>query len=356
MLRRPARNLFHAALLALVGMFLTQCATVGYYAQSVGGQLELLDRRRPIDELLRDPDTDSALRERLRLVKRLRRFASEALGLPENDSFRSYADLERPYVVWNVFAAPEFSLEPKRWCFPLVGCLAYRGYFARDDAMRFGGRLRAQGYDVYVAGVSIYSTLGWFDDPMLNTIVDWPEPRLAGVIFHELAHQRLYQRGATAFNESFAMTVEQEGVRRWMKARARGEALCAYRAERQRDQAFVGLVMRTRAQLARLYAKKLSPDAVRERKASILLQMRTTYRDLRARWDGYAAYDRWMNGPLNNAKLASVATYHQYVPAFRALLAREEGDLEAFYAAAEVLAELPEAQRRVRLEALAAIE
>jgi predicted aminopeptidase len=348
------RHLIILALLGACAGLLQGCTTLAYYAQSANGEMQVLAKRQPISTLIANPDTRPHLRARLELARRMRNFASRELALPDNASYRSYADLHRPYVVWNVFAAPRFSLQPKRWCFPFTGCVAYRGYFARDDAERFAAALRRRHYDVYVAGIPAYSTLGWFSDPLLNTVINWPEPDLAGLIFHELAHQKLYVRGDTAFNESFAVTVEREGVRRWMRAHGTPGAYREYLAEKRRDRAFVRLVMTTRTRLQALYASHQSTQELAARKRAVFLCMRADFQRLKSRWGGYRGYDRWMMTPLNNAKIASVATYEQYVPAFRALLRREHGDFKRFYAAARAIGELPTEQRHARLRTLMA--
>lgn len=329
------------------------CSNLGYYAHSLGGQYEVLSKRRPIDEVIRDPDTEPALREKLHAVLAIRRFASEALALPDNDSYRSYTDLGRPYVVWNVFATPEFSLEPVQWCFPLLGCVVYRGYFSEDQARAFARRLAAEGKDTYVAGIAAYSTLGWFDDPVLNTVLNRPLPDVAGLIFHELAHQRLYIKNDTAFNESFAMTVELEGTRRWLQATAAANQYAAYRERKRRREQFVQLLLRYRERLKTLYASTSDTAVLRAKKAAAFAELRRDYARLkREQWGGYAGYDRWFAQELNNAHLVSVGTYHRYVPAFQALLRRKDGDFQAYYEAAEALGEMEPAARRRALARL----
>lgn len=314
--------------------------------------MEVLNKRRAVEGMLDDPGTSPQLRQRLARALEIRAFAAEALALPDNLSYRSYADLERPFVVWNVFAAPPYSLEPLRWCFPFVGCVAYRGYFAHTDAQAFAAKLRDLGYDVFVGPVPAYSTLGWFEDPLLNTMIHWPEPELAGLLFHELAHQVLYVAGDTAFNESFATAVEREGVRRWMKATAQEHAYDEYLRRRQFESQFINLVLTTRTRLQALYATGSDPEVVRARKQQTFAHMRARYLTLRASWQGYGRYDAWMEQDLNNAQLASVAAYHRYVPAFQKLLARYDDDLPAFYTAAARLGAMPMARRHAALQAL----
>jgi predicted aminopeptidase len=331
---------------------LAGCAGVRYYADSAAGELDLLMRSRPLAEVVADPHTSASLRHKLKRVIRIRDFASRELGLPDNDSYRSYADLERPYVVWNVFAAPLLSIKPEQWCFPIVGCVAYRGYFEHARAERFAAGLRRKGLDVYVAGVPAFSTLGWFDDPVLNTVIDLPEEYLAGLIFHELAHQLYFIKGDTPFNESFATAVELEGSRRWFAAEGDAARARAYRKQKARDDQVVALIMDYRERLARIYAAA-KPDAWKlAAKRRTFTDLKRSYGKLKQSWGGYAGYDRWFAQDLNNATLASVGAYHQYVPAFQALLKDCGGKLECFYAEVKRIGSLPAARRHAVLDAL----
>jgi predicted aminopeptidase len=348
--RRWALLAVAAGAIAAVG----GCATFSYYGQAVRGHLDLMNRTRPIEAQLADPKTPPELREKLARVMEIREFASRELGLPENGSYRAYADLERPYVVWNVFAAPEFSVEPRTSCFPIVGCVSYRGYYADGDAEAFAAGLRKEGYDVFVYGVPAYSTLGWFDDPVLNTFVRYPDAELARLVFHELAHQLVYVKGDTMFNESFAAAVEEEGVRRWMAKHATERERAAYAELRTRRAEFVQLMLHYRARLEAFYRAPLPVDEKRAGKARLLAEMGADYRALKAeRWGGWPGYDRWFGKGVNNAQLASVATYEELVPAFRALLAREGGDMARFYGAVQALARLDKSAREAELAALA---
>lgn len=328
------------------------CANFGYYLQSVSGQLELWGRERAIDDVLADPLTPAPLKRKLGTVQRIREFASRELGLPDNASYRRYADLERPYAVWNVFATPELSVTPVRWCFLFAGCVSYRGYFSKAEAERFAASLAARRYDVFVGGVPAYSTIGWFSDPVLNTFIRYPEAELARIIFHELAHQVVYVRDDTAFNESFAVTVEREGVRRWLEREGMREQRSAFELKQGRREAFTALVARYRDKLDALYRSREAEARKRAGKAELFRAMQEEYRQLKAGWSGYNGFDRFFAQPPNNALLASVAIYTRMVPEFQALLAREGGDLPRFYDAVKRLAGLPREERARELARL----
>ena len=349
------RALALAAALALGGCSAMEAAE--YYWQGTAGQMEILARAAPIPDVIGASD-DAALRARLARVQEIRAFASRELGLPDNASYTKYADVGRPYVVWNVFAAPELSLAPRQWCFPVAGCVNYRGYFSEADARAEAARLAAAGDDVWVSGVPAYSTLGWFDDPVLSTFVRWPEVEVARMVFHELAHQVVYVRDDSEFNESFAAAVEEAGARRWLAAQ-RDPALDAQfaRSERLRA-AFRDLTTAARAQLAAVYASDV-PDAEKRRaKAAAFAAMRDGYERAKAGEPGLAGYDRWFAGLAgtgpNNASIASVALYTGQLPAFRALLAEAGDDLPRFYAKVADLARMPREERHVALAAAAA--
>jgi predicted aminopeptidase len=316
-----------------------------YLLQSAQGQLSLMSKRQPIVGVIDKPTTSPALRTQLEAVTSIRDFASRELSLPDNGSYRTYADVGRRYVVWNVVAAPEFSVEPKRWCYPVVGCVAYRGYFVEDRARRFAAGLPAKGFDVMVGGVAAYSTLGHFDDPILNTMMGWNDVELAAIIFHELTHQMLYLPNDASFNEALATTVEDEGVRRWLKQQGRDQDLAQYSIQRQRYLEVIALMNRTRAQLRALYASGLAPDLMRARKRVAFEELRESYAVLRALWGGRAPFDAWFAGDINNAHLASVATYFDCVPGFERQLKAVDGSLPAFYRRVRELAKLDQSQR-----------
>ena len=335
-------------------LILSGCTELGYYRQAAAGQWALLRACRPVSAVLADPTTSSELRQRLETAQSLRAFASTELALPDHGSYQRYADLGRPWVVQNVFAAPELSLEPRRWCFPLIGCLSYRGYFDAKAAQRLAKKLRANGDDVYVADISAYSTLGWFDDPLLSTFIDWPIGRLADLIFHELAHQRLYVAGDTEFNEAFATAMGRLGAERWLAQHGTAYEREEYAVDLHRREQFLQLTADTREQLAAVYASSHDVATKRAEKRAILARLYQRYRELKRDWGGYAGYDRWFDQDLNNAKLAGVATYYQQVPAFLALFEQEGRDFAAFQRAAAMIGELPPSERATRLHALSA--
>jgi len=341
-----------AAIVFASASLVAGCSTVGYYSQAIDGQLTILARRQPIAEVIADPATTPELKQKLQHVVAMRRFAVDSLDLPDNASYTSYVDLERSYVVWNVFAAPEFSLTPLQWCYPVAGCVSYRGYFSEDDANRFADKLASDGNEVYVAGISAYSTLGWFHDPLLNTMLTRSEASLAGTLFHELAHQRLYARGDTAFNESFATTVELEGVRQWLQKNGREGQYTGYQTTLERKLQFIALVQDAREKLKTLFATDMPDQQKRKGKEEIYVELKQDYRQLREQWGGYTGYDAWFARDLNNAHLVPIGSYYDYVPAFQALLNRHHGNLKAFYESAEKLAELNPGARHEALEQL----
>ena len=340
------------ALLALACLG-SGCSTLGYYGQAAGGHLDLLQRSRAVAEWLADADTPEALRARLQLSQRMRDFASSELGLPDNRSYRRYADLQRSAVVWNVVAAPELSLTLKTWCFPLLGCVGYRGYFSREPAEAEAAQLKAEGWEASVYGVPAYSTLGWTNwmggDPLLNTFLHWPEGELARLIFHELAHQVAYSADDTMFNESFATAVERIGGRRWLETHATPAARAEYEALEQRRRAFRQLTAGYGAALRKLYESPLPDSDKRTRKAELMAALRADYQQLKTGpWGGFAGYDGWM-ARANNASLGLQAAYDELVPAFERLFARQGSDFPRFYAEVRRLAALPKAQRTEQL-------
>jgi len=339
--------LLRRLILLVAAVALSGCEMAAYYLQAAGGHLELVASTQPVARVLADPQTPALLRERLESATRIRDFASRALALPDNGSYRGYADLGRPYAVWNVVAAPEFSLSPVQSCFPVAGCVSYRGWYSKERAEAHAARLRAEGHDVLVQGVPAYSTLGWFDDPLLSTFIRYPDLDLARLVFHELAHQVAYAKDDSTFNESFAVAVEREGLRRWLRDSGREAETQRLVEAEQRARDFAALMGGARSSLEALYRTRLAPDELRRRKQEAFDTLVRDYETLkRERWNGYAGYDRYLlETPPNNALLAIFATYTQKVGAFERLLAEEGGDLARFYARVAALAAQDRAAR-----------
>jgi predicted aminopeptidase len=339
---------FRALLVSAAALVLSGCGSL-YVAQAARGQLQILNAREPIRKVIADPRTDAQLRRRLEEVQAAREFAWRELALPNNKSYTAYADLDREFVVWSVVATPEFSVEPREWCFPFVGCVAYRGYFREKSAEEFAQSLRDEGFDAIVGGVPAYSTLGKFNDPILNTMMSYGDDELASIMFHELSHQVIYIQDDTAFNEAFAVTVEQEGLARWLKSRGRADQLVRYQKRRERQSEGLAVVRRYRTELAALYASGIAADVMRSRKATVFARLVEELKALDARYSVKSGIvDDLEDGP-NNARLASIATYYDCVPGFEKLLASVDHDLPRFYAAAADLVKLSRAERRARM-------
>lgn len=343
--------------LLLLGLpLLTACESLGYYSQAVRGQLFLLSNQRPLDELIESDKTDDALRQRLLLVQEIRQFAEQKMQLPVDDSYSEFVQLPHRFVVWNVFAAPELSLEPLRWCYPVVGCVSYRGYFAERDAVEKARQLQAAGNDVYVGGVEAYSTIGWFDDPVLSSFINRNDLKLAELLFHELAHRQLYAKGQTDFNESFATAVALQGLQDWLASTdtvasndRHSEIFATHLEGQRRHRALMDLLMAARKKFVALYDSDISDAQKRAGKQRLFTQLQQDYAQFKREWQGYAGFDRYMNEQMNNAKLSSVASYNRWVPAFRQLWLDYKGDWKAFYQASEALAELEKDQRQAAL-------
>lgn len=348
--RRLARTtLFRIVLVTLAVSTLSGCGTM-YVTQAALGEWHVMRARRPIDDVVLDKSTPASVREELFRVREAREFASHVLKLPDNRSYRTYADIHRAFVVWNVVATPEFSVAPLRWCFPVAGCVAYRGYFSERKARDFAAGLAVKGYDVAVGGVPAYSTLGKFADPVLSTMLGYGPNELAATIFHELAHQLLYVKNDTEFNEAFATTVEEEGLRRWLEQRGAPGEMAVHHRQRERGLEFIALFSHTRDKLARLYASGQSPVQMRPQKQAILKQLGVDLSGLERRLRVRSpVYDDWIAKGLNNAELTSLATYYDCMPGFERLLEEQGGDLPRFYVAARELSKLPRAERHDKL-------
>lgn len=343
---QPVRYVLLRACAVATLMMLQGC----YYMQAIGGHMNVMQNRRPISEILADPEVSAELKNRLATVEEARRFAIDELFLPDNDSYRSYADLDRDYVVWNVFATPEFSLEPRQWCFPVAGCVAYRGYFARDDAEFKAESLERSGYDAAVVGVAAYSTLGRFADPVLNTMMHWSDAQLVAVVFHELAHQVLYVKGDSRFNESFATAVADVGIRRWLTKRDEQQGLDRYRRSRALQRALVERVESGKIDLARLYDSGLEAETMRREKRLILDRLSQDIAELTGQGD--ASNVGTLAAPLNNAGLVSMGLYQGWSGAFRNIYDECAGELRCFYDRSQELAELSHEERFARMTML----
>jgi predicted aminopeptidase len=337
---------------------LTGCANLGYYWQSVSGHLKLMGAAKPIDDWLQEPQTPQRIRDKLALAKRIRTYASSELKLPDNPSYHRYADLHRTAAVWNVTAAPTYSLELKTWCFPVTGCVGYRGYYDEAAARAEASELTQQGWEANAYPVTAYSTLGYMNwlggDPLLSTFIGYPEGELARIIFHELAHQVVYAKNDTMFNESFATAVERLGGTRWLETQADDVARREYAAFDARRREFRELSRVTRVRLKAVYdTPDLGTEVREQRKREVMDQFRAEYAQMKARstedparWRGY---DRWVAN-ANNAFFGSQAAYDELVPAFEALYRRNGGDWQRFYDAVRQLAALPKDERHRQLK------
>ncbi|NKC12383.1 MAG: aminopeptidase [Gammaproteobacteria bacterium] len=329
------------------------CSTLAYYGQAIAGHVEVMHARRPLQQVIDDPTTVKTVREKLVLASKARQFAVRELGLPDNGSYSTYADLGRRFVVWNVVATPEFSFSPKQWCYPFTGCLAYRGFYRRADAKAQAERLRAAGFDVTTGGVRAYSTLGWFSDPVLSTMLEPARPYLAGVIFHELTHEHIYVQGDSKFNESLATFVEHEGTQRWLVEQADDVLRQRHHGRLKRRQQFLLLVERYQQRLRRLYRSPVSQQQMRLDKTQLFAAMRDDYHRLSSHWSEPGAYARFFDEDLNNARLASVATYFEWLPAFARLFDEVGGNFPRFYERCAALAKMSMEERHRRMNALA---
>jgi len=334
-------------LLLIVAIFsLVQgCSSISYYWEKVQGHSEILNNQRPIKEVIADSKTKLETRQRLINAEKARNFASQVLKLPDNDSYKNYVDIDRDYVVWTVVATPAYSIKPKQWCFLIVGCLSYRGYFSKQSAEEFAADLKKKNMDVYISGTKAYSTLGWFDDPLLSSMLYKSEANLVGIIFHELAHQQMYVEDDTAFNEGFASTVELLGIKAWFEQMNNKKGYAEYQLAKQRDKEFKQLLNKTRLKLKALYELSLTNEKKRQEKKLLFVKLKNDYAALKKQWNGYGGYDAWMSKDLNNAHLALVATYNDWIPAFKALFKKLNYQFKDFYKEVQVLADKPKQQR-----------
>lgn len=337
----------------LTGILLCSCSTVHFYSQAVAGQVEMMQKARPVAQVIVSPKTKPLLKQKLATVSDILSFAASQMHLPAKGQYDRYSDLGRSHVVWVVFAAPEFSVVPKTWSYPFLGSLAYRGFFKESPAQQESAKLKSQGYDVHIGGVDAYSTLGFLRDPLLNTFIGRDDADLAELICHELTHQRLYLKGDTDFNEAFATAVGQEGARRWLKARGRLKELAQYEQDLRAERAFVNLALATREELKKIYAATYeSRESELSHKQAVLDQFRKRALALDQNYGGARSIERWFKKPVNNARLATLSTYFEMLPGFEALLRRGGGNLEAYFNEVESMRQLPVAARRQRILSL----
>lgn len=347
-------------LLGMLSAMASGCRTAGYYRQAARGHFRILADRQPIDERIKTSNLKPDVSRKLGLILELREFARSELGLEPGKHYLDYVELDRRFVVWNVSATPEFSMNSMGWWYPFLGTLTYRGYFDESRARAYGEQQKTRGHDVFVGGVEAYSTLGWFNDPVLSSFIGRDDEALAELIFHELAHQKIFVRGDTDFNEAYATAVAQEGLRRWLTERGDPRAIERHRIAFERETQFVSLVTGARDRLETLYESideksldEAGGERMREQKAAIIERLREDYRTVRdSQWGGYDGYDRWMALPINNAQLNTIDTYYSLVPAFRELIRRNDGDLEAFYRDVKRLKRMKKAERKAELEKL----
>ena len=342
--------MYKTALILCITVLLQGCSSLGYYWEKIQGHVEIINKEQPVQDVIDSPETSSILRERLVNTQAARNFASEVLKLPDNDSYRNYVDIGRDYVVWTVVATQPYSIKPKEWCFMVVGCLSYRGYFSKKSAEEFAEELKKQNMDVYVSGIKAYSTLGWFDDPLLSTMLYQSEAYRVGIIFHELAHQKLYIENDTASNEAFASTVELEGVKAWFSQANKKHEYKKYLISKQRDADFKKILKQTRGQLNTLYTSGLPTGAIQKEKENIFAQMQDSYNNFKRRWNDYKGYDKWMAKKLNNAHLALVATYNDRIPAFQKIFKDSDNDYVLFYKKVEALMSLEKQERNLEFD------
>ncbi|WP_352679401.1 aminopeptidase [Mesorhizobium sp. M0184] len=339
-----------AAMIVMSGV--AGCTSISYYAQSLKGHLEIMAARQDVGKLIDNPSTPGTLRARMASASAIRQFAIDELALPDNNSYRSYVDVGRDAVTWAIFAAPEFSLTPRTWCFPVFGCVPYRGYFSKRSAIETAVELQRQGLDVYVTGITAYSTLGWSSDPLLSTMLSQDEAGLAGLVFHELAHQRVYVQDDSGFNEAFATAVETTGVRKWLRANGDTAGLRRYEADRRRRAQFLALVSQTRDELRHVYDDSATSEQKRAAKIAAIERLRMRYREMRdSRWHGYRRYDVWFDSPINNAKLAATSVYGDRVATFLRLFDLCSGDFPRFFASVRWIGALDKSDRAEALKA-----
>jgi predicted aminopeptidase len=341
------------AVVVLACVMVAGCESIDYYGQAAQGHWHIIRARTPINAVIASEDTPATLRKKLSLVQDARQFATQDLGLSQAEGYVDYVDIGRSSVVWNVFAAPEFDINPVTWCFPIAGCVPYRGYFSEHDANQYARTLEAQGYDVHVGGVEAYSTLGWFRDPVLSTFLARDDASLAALLFHEMSHQHLYLPGDATFNESYATAVEIEGLRRWLAGQNHRMPGTLYEERLALRNAFIELLLSHRQALQALFATSKSDDEKRLEKKALNERLADNYAAFKMKHPAAGdRFDSWFNKPVNNARLSSLATYSQWVPAFRQLLKDCNNSFRCFHKRASALAELSSDERQQELQRL----
>ena len=355
LLRTKASRIFTLIItIAILSLCLPGCESSRYYYQVAEGHIKIMVAREAIQDLIDNENLPAKEKIQLKRVMELRSYAETELQLPVGNHYSEYVDLKRPHVVWNVIAAPEFSMTPQKWCFPIAGCVNYKGYFSEADAKDYASQLESDNLDTFVGGVAAYSTLGWFDDPVLNTFLFRGDASLAGLLFHELSHKLLYIKGDSVFNESFATTVEIEGLMRWLKTQSKDELLAKHLTRKTRHQQFIDLILQHRQLRITLYKSALGDERKRQRKQALIATLREEYQQLKEQtWNGYSGYDKWFEGPLNNAQLSTIATYNALVAGFQGLLKQSNHDLSAFYQQCKELVELDKKSRHAYLKNIA---
>mgnify|MGYP000476110291 CR=1 FL=1 len=354
-LRTNANRIFTFFIaIAIFSLCLPGCESSRYYYQVAEGHIKIMAAREPIQHLIDNGTLPAKEKKQLKRVMELRSYAETELQLPVGDHYSEYVDLKRPHVVWNVVAAPEFSMTPQKWCFPIAGCVNYKGYFSEADAKSYASQLESNHLDTYVGGVAAYSTLGWFDDPILNTFLFRGDASLAGLLFHELSHKLLYIKGDSVFNESFATTVEIEGLMRWLKTQSKDELLAKHLTRKNRHQQFIDLILQHRKLRVTLYKSDIEDGEKRLEKQALIVALKDEYQQLKEQtWNGYSGYDKWFNGPLNNAQLSTIATYNALVAGLQGLLEQNNHDLSAFYKQCKALVKLDKKKRHAYLKSIA---
>jgi len=326
--------------------FLAACSGPGYYLQAISGQWKLIHARRDIQTLLDDPATKKELATNLKSAEQVKAFANSTLDLPGNGSYSSYVEVDGDALVWNVVATKEFSLEAKKWCFPVSGCVPYRGFFKQQKAKTSATRLHNKGMDVFVSPAAAYSTLGWFKDPLLSTMISGPDTRLAAYLFHELAHQRLYVKGDGLFNEGYASFVEKTGLRLWLESSQRQDDLLQWQRRDNASRDFNHLIGELHKELARLYSSDTPETTMRQKKASIIDSLAISYEQLSdEKWQGKRYYNNWFEDPVNNARLVLYNTYQGGHCAFQSLFDQAGGDLQKFHQLAKQKSRLQKDER-----------